>query len=162
MKHDHDIAPILLTLEGRTEVKYEMELTPPEFQFIKGHCLMRTDIPILIVSLEREFANRSFDYEMIRRIKDKALNEKCGSNRTHLHALFIQGQDIRRHGGIFEVVPSCEDFGIESIHFQTATMRRYTIIYGVDDLKMVDGTHHLSTHKRTTIVWSVEGHGGIF
>ena len=75
MKHDHDIPPIPLTLDGRTEVKYEMELKLPEFQFIKIHCLMRTGIPILIVSLEREFANRSFDYEMIRRIKDKALNE---------------------------------------------------------------------------------------
>ena len=34
-------------------------------------------------------------------------------------------------------------------------MRRYAVIYGVDDLKMVDGTHHLSKHKRTTIVWNV-------
>ena len=31
MKHDHDIAPLPLTLDGCTEVKYEMELTPPEF-----------------------------------------------------------------------------------------------------------------------------------
>ena len=63
MKHYHDIAPIPLTLDGRTEVKYEMELTVPEFHFTKGHCIMRIDIPILMVSLEREFANCSFDYK---------------------------------------------------------------------------------------------------
>ena len=97
MRHDHDIVPIPLTLDGRTEVKYEIKLTPPEFQFIKGHCLMRTDIPILIVSLEREFADCSFDYEMIRRIKDKTLNDRYGSDRTCLRALFIEGEDIRRH-----------------------------------------------------------------
>ena len=72
MQHDHDIAPIPLTLDGRTEVKYEKELTPSEFQFIKGHSLMRTQIPILIITLERQFANCSFNKEMIRRIKDKA------------------------------------------------------------------------------------------
>ena len=152
MKHDHDIPPIPLTLDGRTEVKYEMELTPPEFQFIKEHSLMRTDIPILIVSLEREFRNRYFYCQMIRQIKKKALDERYGSDRTCLHALFTNGEGIRRHGGIFEVVPSSEDFGIESVHFQTALMRSYAIIYGVNDLKMVDGTHHLSKHKSTTIV----------
>ena len=54
MKYDHDITPRPLTLGGRTKVKFEMELTPTEFQFIKGHCLMRIDIYILIVSLEGE------------------------------------------------------------------------------------------------------------
>ena len=115
---------------------------------------MRTKIPILIITLEREFANPSFDKKIVCRIKDKTINERYGSDRTRLHALFIQGEDIRRHSGIFKIVPS-EDFGIESIHFQTSTMQRYAIIYGVDDLKMVDGTHHLTRHDRTTIVWNV-------
>ena len=33
--------------------------------------------------------------------------------------------------------------------------RRYAIVYGVNDLKMVDATHHLTRYDRMTIVWNV-------
>ena len=48
-----------------------------------------------------------------------------------------------------------QEFGIESLHLQTATMRRYAIVYGVTDLKMCDATHHLTQHDRVTIVWNI-------
>ena len=154
MKHDHCLAPNPVTLDGCHEVNYEKDLTPSEYQFIKEHSLMRIQIPMLMVNLEREFAHRSFDAKMVCRIKDKTLNERYGSDRKQLHELFIQGSDVRRLGGIFEIVPS-QEFGIESLHFQTAMMRRYAIVYGVNDLKMCDATHHLTQHDRVTIVWNI-------
>ena len=34
-------------------------------------------------------------------------------------------------------------------------MRRYAIVYGVNNLKMVDATHHLTQYDRVTIVWNI-------
>ena len=87
-------------------------------------------------------------------MKKKVLEERYVSNRNQLHALFLNGEKIWRHGGIFEVVPS-DKYGIESLHFQPSLMRRYAMVYGSNDLKMVNGTHHLSKHKMIPIVWSI-------
>ena len=76
MKHDHCLAPNPVTLDGCHEVKYEKDLTPSEYKFIKEHSLMRIQIPTLMVNLEREFAHRSFNYEMVYRIKDNTLNKR--------------------------------------------------------------------------------------
>ena len=104
---------------------------------------MRIQVSMLKINLEREFSNRSYDSQMVRRIQDKTLDERYGSDRHQLHALLVQGSEIRRLGGIFESIPS-EDFRIESFHIQTVMMRRYAIVYGVNDLKMFDATRHLT------------------
>ena len=74
---------------------------------------MRTEIPLLSVGLERVFSTRSFGKPLLSRIKKKVLDERYGSDQNQLHALFLSGEEIWRHGGIFEVVPS-DEYGIES------------------------------------------------
>ena len=154
LKHDHILPPIPITLDGCKDIQYEKDLTPKQYKFIKNNALMRIPVPMVKVNLEREFANHAFDYEMVRRVQNKTLDEIYGCDRTQLHALFVQGSEIRRLGGIFETIPS-DDLSIESFHIQTARMRRYAIVYGVNDLKMVDATHHLTRYDRVTIVWNV-------
>ena len=66
MTYDHDVGTVLPTLDGRTEVKYKSQLTPHESQFIEGQCIIRTEIPLLSVGLERVFRNRSFGQDLLR------------------------------------------------------------------------------------------------
>ena len=91
---------------------------------------------------------------MIRRVRDTILDEKYGKDRIQLHDFFIKGASIQKHGGIFVVDPSHEDFGIEAVHFQQSLFRKYDIAYGVNQLKIVDGTHHLSRHNSSAIRYS--------
>ena len=153
LSHSHPIAPKPMTFDGRTEVNIIGELTDAEERFIKEQTLSRTNVPNLQVSMEREFPNRSYDYELLRRVQDKFLDEKYGPDRNQLHDLFRKGDAIQQHGGIFLVDPCHDDFGIESIHFQPSLMRKYANLYAVNQFKMADGTHHLTRHNSTAIVW---------
>lgn len=157
LHHTHDIPPPPMTFEfdGRTEVVCEQDLSSEEERFIKDQSLSRIGIPQMQVNLEREFSFRSFDYELLRRVRDKVLDERFGSDRTQLHALVKKGDAVRRHGGIFAIDPSPEDFGIDAIHFQPRLFRAYATIYGTNDFKMADGTHHLSQHKSIAVFWTV-------
>ena len=94
----------------------------------------------LFIHLEAEFPSRWYQYELIRRVRDSILDEKYGKDRIQLHDLFIKGASIQKNGGIFVVDPSREDFGIEAVHFQPSLFQKYDIAYGVNQLKMVDGT----------------------
>ena len=152
--HGHNLPPKPLTFDGRMEVKLLHQLTTDEAAFIKLHALTRVTVPNIQIHLEGQFPNRSFEYELIRRVRDHALDEKYGPDRVQMHDLFRKGDEIQKHGGLFVVDPSNEDFGMEAIHYQTSLFRRYALTYGVNQLKFVDGTHHLNLHKPTTIIWS--------
>ena len=130
------------------------QLTTDEAAFIKLHALTCVTVPNIQIHLEGQFPNRSFEYELIRRVRDHALDEKYGPDLVQMHDLFRKGDEIQKHGGLFVVDPSNEDFGMEAIHYQTSLFRRYALTYGVNQLKFVDGTHHLNRHKSTAIIWS--------
>ena len=155
LEHSHGISLPQYAFDGRTEVRLESDLKPSEAKFIQCQSLMRTDIPNMTVNIEREFPNRSFHHDLLRRVRCKALDDRYGSDRTQLGVLFKKGNDIRRHGGIFVIDPSTDDFSIKSLHFQPSLMRQYALTYGVDDLKMADGSHHLSQKNSIAIVWIV-------
>lgn len=156
LSHNHDLNPPLIKFDGRTEVKLADDLTPTEAEFIKQQTLSRTPIPKLQVNMEREFPTRSFEYDMLYRLTQKTLNLEYGNDRTQIHELFQKGDQLRLHGGVFIVEPSSNnDFGFEAIHGQTKLMREYAITYGVNDLKMADGTHHFSKHGTQAVFWNV-------
>ena len=152
--HSHDILPKSIMLNGRFEVTRVKELTSSETSFIHNQVMSRVSMSNMLVHLETEFPSRSYNYELIRRVRDSILDNKYGKDRIQLHDLFIKGASIQKHGGIFVVDPSKEDFGIEAVHFQPSLFRKYAIAYGVNQLKMVDGTHHLSRHNSSAIIWT--------
>jgi hypothetical protein len=67
----------------------------------------------------------------------------------------MKGERIRRLGGSFVVVPSSTDFSIETIHCQTKLMGEYARVYGVDGIKMADGTHKIAKYDMTFVFWMV-------
>jgi len=95
-------------------------LTKDEVDFIKNQALTRAIVPNIQIHLENTFINRTFGYDLIRRVRNHALDEKYGPDRNQMHELFRKGDSIQSHGGLFVADPSNEDFGIEAIHYQTA------------------------------------------
>ena len=151
--HSHQIKPKPIMLDERFEVTMVKQLTSSETTFIKNQVLSRVGMSNLFIHLEAEFPSPSYQYKLIRRVRDSILDEKYGKDRIQLHDIFVKGASIQKNGGIFVVDPSREDFGIEAVHFQLSLFRKYVIAYGVNQLKMVDGTHHLSRYNSPAIIW---------
>ncbi len=65
-------------------------------------------------------------------MQDKFVKEKYGNDLHNLHDLFMKGDKIWSLGGLFIIVPSQNDFCIETIHCQTKLMGECANIYGTD------------------------------
>ena len=114
--HDHPLGVPLLTLDGKQQIDVQTDLTQTEIEFIKLSTLSSMAIPMIQTTMEEHFPGRSFGYELIRRIGDKALDTKFGKDRAQLRDLFVKGELIKKHGGVFIVDPS-PDFSNFSAFF---------------------------------------------
>ena len=76
------------------------------------------------------------------------MKEKYGADGHNLQDLFMKGDRIRCLGGKFIVVPSVNNFSIETIHCQTKLMGDYARVYGEDGFNMADGTHKITKYHQ--------------
>jgi len=155
MCHCHPLLPPQFKFDGRTEVAYELDLTTRERSYINDLILCRIDVPTIALNLEREFPSRSFTYQLLFRLRKNVLDQKYGKDRSQLTTTFLKGDTIRQSGGIFDVQPTSDDFGIGAIHCQTALMGKYATIYGENGLKMADGTFKMCNNDFVFIFWMV-------
>ena len=155
LSHSHSRLPPPITFGGRTNVIYEQHRSSKEKNFIEEQSLSRIGIPQMQVNLEREYPFHSFNYKLICCLQNKVLDDRFGFDRTQLHALVKKGDDVKRHGGMFGIDPSPDNFGIDAIHFQLRLFCAHANTYGTNDFKMADGTHHLSHRNSIAAFWIV-------
>jgi hypothetical protein len=159
LEHNH---PLLgrLKLGEKELVRFEIELTPNQHYTISLLCTMQQSLPELLFHLNELYPDTIFHKPLILNIKNKVLDTKFGKDRHNLPALATLCTSIARKGGICEMVPDPDSLGIGYIHLQPKEWREYTMQFGMDSLKMVDGTHGTSQYKNTAIVWT--GIDGLF
>ena len=105
--------------------------------------LSKINVPNMHVNLERSFKKRCYHDKMIQRVRKKILDEFYGKDRAQLNLLFVNGDTIRRLGGLCKVEPS-KDVGLVALHIQTSSMKKCDRTYPL--FRQGDGTHSLYGH----------------
>ena len=124
-------------MEGKVYISFEADLTKSELNYIEILCVARNTVTQISTALEKTSPGRAFEHVMLNRIKKKVMTTKYGKDMHDLPGLHDKCREIWLNGGIFEIIPSPADFGIEAIHCQSKLMGQYTTTYG--DLRMGDG-----------------------
>ena len=104
--HTHNLGKMSLILDGKHQIELQTDLTQTEIDFIK----------LLCKSIWNNMFPDAHLHTILQHICAKALNAKYGKYRSQIHELCLKGGQIKKHGGIFIVDPSPEDFGIADIH----------------------------------------------
>jgi len=143
LTHNHLMVDESPTFGDRKQVKYENELTNDEWSFLRIQVLSKISVPNMHVNLEGTFKNRCYNDFLSQRVRKKILDEFYGRDRAQLNLLFMNGDTIRRLGGLFEAEPS-KDFGLAALHIQTSSMKKYDRMYPL--FRQGNGSHSLSGH----------------
>ena len=132
-------------------VNYERDLTKNESLMIQLLSCSKVSITHIATSLESMYENRAYTPVLLKRLRQKHLHAKYGEDMHDLPSLFKKCNQVKAEGGVFEIVPSPQDFGFKSIHFQTKLMHEYAVIYS--ELRIADGTHALSQYDFVFVIF---------
>jgi hypothetical protein len=155
LSHNHPLSSQLTIVDGRSIVSLENMLTPEGFQSIKDQSLSCVQVPQIHVNREENFPDCSFTSSMLYQMRERFLKDKYGANGHNLPYLFMKGDRVWCLDGSFLVVASSTDFSIDTIHCQTQLMVEYARMYGLDGLKMADGTHKITKYDMNFVFWVV-------
>jgi len=151
INHDHTIEAMTVSLEdGTVLVKNEGDLTLEEEAFIKEKSLELIGMSKMQLRLRENFLGRSFDSQMLHRIKNSHLNAMFGKDRHRLPQLMQKGEATKAKGGVWEPIICTNTFRLQGTNYQEVKMREYAEEFG-QCCTFADGTHGTNVYGIVTV-----------
>ena len=151
LSHDHTIEAMTVSLEdGTLQVTKEKDLRPEEEAYIKDKSLELIGMSKMQLALRDKFPGRSFDSQLLHRIKNTHLDSTYGRDRHRLPQLMQNGEAVKAKGGVWEPIICTDTFRLKGTNYQEPKMREYAEEYG-QYCTFADGTHGTNVYGIVTM-----------
>ena len=102
LMHNHDLADHKISLDGKVEAVYIQDLNEAENEYLEECALAHMDGPKMLTNMERKFPGRTFSTDLLKREREKHLNNRYGKDRCDFKGLYEKAEIVRGDGGVFD------------------------------------------------------------